>query len=247
MENSKEKKKMNGFVKFLIFIATLVLIIFIGLKVYLPDLFHPKDLGVKANIEAYNRVLTKLNYQVNKISMTLKYGDYNHIYGPSNKINDIFTSEEITSFINVDQPKYANIKNVQIRINEDNSLSLSASVNINEVLKEIEYIPKRYRNKDNLPVGFAIPDIVNVYMKCSGTFSNNKVINFNITEFELMGYDVMIYIKQNYGIDILEAEINDQLDNLFQVMGLYIERGIFKDSNFIFKGNFPSSYTVEKK
>lgn len=242
-----KKKKINGFAKLLIIALSIVIIILILLKIFLPDLFGPRNLGVKITNEAYLSAVEKLNFKTSKENIKGEYDDYIHSYGEVNEINVSLTSEEITSFINEIEKEYFAIKNVQILINADNSITMSFSMNVNKVLKAIDGIPIQYRNKDNLPVSFVIPDNVNIYTRCSGEFKDNKVVNFNILEFEIDSNDVMIYIKQNYGIDILRDEINDQLNYLNELTGSYIESGKFVDGNFIYVGKFPSSYSVEKK
>lgn len=244
-----QNKIGRSFGKILIIVLILVAIVFGILYIVFPNLFFQRNLGVEVTTKSYASAIEKLNYTLEYSKEEVKegttYDDYIHTYGEVQKIDESFTSEEITSFINMDRPDYFAAKNVQVLINDDNSVSVSANVNVNAILQAVDGLPAEYKNKDNLPVNFLIPENANVYVRFTGQIEDNKVTNLNIIELEVVGYDVLHYINGN--MSIIVNELNDQLAYLHELTGSYVDSLSFANNNMLFIGDFPSSLKIEIK
>lgn len=246
-EPIKPKKKKRFFKKLLIFIIIIAIII-VSLGFIFPGLLWPRSLGVSYTKADYDSIIKKLDY-VKDISPTKgDREDYNYTYGALKNINVEFTSEEITAFLNENRPDYYAVKNVQVRINKDGSIEASGQANVDYFLNEV--LGGKY-SKDQIekeiPALGLLPKFVNLYIKTTGSITNNKS-NISISEASVQG----IGIPSKY-ISSSEANstVNNGVDNLMSKYSASSKAKFtslkIEDSKLKFNGSVPSSLTrVEK-
>lgn len=200
-------------------VALLTVIIIIGavvlcIALFLPGFFSPKNLGVKTSKEAYESALTKLNYVKDTAPASGKKEDYVYTYGEPEKVTTTLTSEELTSFFNYNRPDYYPLKDVQVKINPDNTVEFSASMNSDYFLNDI--LGGNY-SKDEIvkayPVIKVIPDTVNIYGSMSGEIVNNQAQDIALKDVELMGVELPASL---YSTSSAQTEINNVVDNFLE-------------------------------
>jgi len=220
LPNAAKPKKSHGCLTALIIV--LVLIIGAGAAVYflLPGLFRPVDLGVKTSQEAYQSALTKLGYVKDEAPTTGKQDDYEYTYGPLAPVDISMSSEEVTSFMNLNRPAYFPLKNVQVKIGGSASIGngspiagpvqLSvipvssgggdAPVEVSATIDRdyaINYLLKgdysRAEIEDALKsigIDKLLPAQINLYIKMSGRIENNQIVDLRLYNASLMGVAV---------------------------------------------------------
>lgn len=206
----KKKKKKGCLIGLLLFLV-IVVSIFVCAAILLPGFFRPKDLGIKPSEAAYESAVAKLNYQKDAAPSAGKAEDYNYIYGEPKEINTSLTSEELTSFFNYNRPEFYALKKVQIKINPDDTVDFSASVDTSYLIDKV--LAGKYSEKaiaDAFPLAKAIPGSVNVYAKLSGEIADNKAVDFAFSHIEVMGVGLPAEL---YATESAKTEISSILDN----------------------------------
>lgn len=237
-----EKKIKKSLLKeFLITISAIVLVVVV-LGFAFPGLIWTKSLGVTYTQTDYNSIIDKLNYTKDDAPTGDSKDLYNYIYGPANSIDTEFTSEELTAFFNENRPSYYPLKNVQVKINEDGTIELSASANVDYFLNDVlggKYTREQIENK--IPTLGILPDNVNIYVKFAGSVTQN-ISYINVKALAVQG----VTISENYystatAANTISAGVNDFIVKSNAETGssyesIHVENGVLK-----FKGSVPSS------
>lgn len=245
--HKQSKKKKSWLIGLLSFLGV-VGIILICTAIFLPGLYGPKDLGIKTSAAAYESAVAKLNYQKDTAPSSGTAEDYIYTYGDLKEINTSLTSEELTSFFNYNRPEYYALKNVQIRINPDDTVEFSASVDTSYFLDKV--LGGKYSEKeinDAFPLTKVIPGSVNVYARMSGEIADNKSVDFAFSDIEVMGIGLPTDL---YATSSAKTEISSILNNFLakttdKTKGAYTSIGIVNGELQI-SGKLPSSLTREE-
>lgn len=239
---NKQRKRPGCLIALLVFIG---IISAVALSVYflVPGFFKPHDLGIKTSEQAYASALQKLSLTKDKAPQKGVAEDYKYVYGAPKAVDTALSSEEITSFLNVNRPDYYALKNAQVKINPDNTIEAAAGLDVSYVFNNI--LQGRY-NKDDakkaLPMLGLLPDNVNIYFKFGGEIKSNKVEQLSIHKASVMGIpipeslvnsaDAKKFVKDNIGgyIERTAARQTARYDSI------KVDKG-----KLIFKGQVPSS------
>lgn len=244
----KPRRKRGCLTVLLVFIVLLggglLLIYFL-----VPGFFKPYDLGIKATPEAYESAMSKLAITKDSAPKEGTAEDYIYSYGASTAVQTSLSSEEITSFLTINRPEYYAMKDVQVRINEDDTMEASASLDVSYVLEEI--LDNKYSKEEinqKLPVLGFLPDEVNVYIKADGAIRDNKVADLTIEDVSIMGItipDSMINTEQ--ANNFIEESLDSYLEKTSEKSGARYDLLQLNNGNLEIQGQLPSSITRTKE
>lgn len=165
----RPKKKLPiGRIVTLSILAILIgsILYFIGTLFWFP----PKDLGVKYTKADFDSAVKKIGIVKDTAPLKGALGDYKYVYSGSKHLDVEFTQQELTAWLNEGRPSYFALKKVQIKLNKDGTAEASAEVNLDNV----KYIVnKNIPNADWSSIPIPIPSKANIYVKSSGSVTNN--------------------------------------------------------------------------
>lgn len=190
----KKAKKKRGCLIALLIMLGVIGVAALCIAIFLPGFFKPKSLGVKASEAAYESAINKL---YSKKDTTPLAEDAANSEGDTDtnkepvEVEASLTSEEVTSLINYNKEKYYAYKKVQIKVNPDDTVEFSGSVDTDYFLDE--FLGGEYSKEEiteSFPMIKAIPDSVNVYLKMSGEIEDNKTVDFALNDIEIQGINI---------------------------------------------------------
>lgn len=238
MEKKIKKSLLKGF---LITVSVLVLVV-VGLGFTFPGLIWTRSLGVTYTQTDYNSIMDKLNYTKDDAPTGDSKDLYNYIYGPANSVDTEFTSEELTAFFNENRPSYYPLKNVQVKINDDGTIELSASANVDYFLNDVlggKYTRAQIENE--IPTLGILPDNVNIYVKFTGSVTQN-ISYINVKALTVQGVAISeSYFSAATAANTISTGVNEFITKSNTETGssyesIYVENSVVK-----FKGSIPSS------
>lgn len=238
-----KKKKGHGCLIAVIIFLVIVALAVAGVLILLPNLFAPKSLGVKSSREAYESAVTKLSFMKDNAPSSGSAEDYEYIYGEAKQVDIALSSEELTSFLNENRPDYYALKDVQVRVNDDDTVELSAKLNAKYLIDTA--LNGKYSEEEiqrSLPFLKLIPETVNIYAHVAGGIADNKSAGIDIKEVEVMG---LALPTELYDTSEAESEINslvnDFLSETSEKTGGSIDSIRVEDGELKFSGKVPSS------
>ncbi|MDD3187078.1 MAG: hypothetical protein PHD02_01230 [Bacilli bacterium] len=244
-----EKPKMkHKFLKGIVIFLLVIGLIIVSLGFIFPGLIWTRSLGIKYSEADYVSILNKLNYIKDAVPTGESIDDYTYVYGATSKVNVEFTSEEITAFFNEDRPRYYAVKNVQIRINNDNTVEAVASVNVDYFLRELlNGEVTRSDIEKEIPALGLVPDNLNLYIKFSGSVINNKV-TASIDSATVQGIPVSSdYINSDEAISTVADGLNNMMATYNEKTGSSFDSIKVEEGKVVFVGSVPTSLTrIEK-
>lgn len=178
----------------------------------------PRDLGVKADPAKFNALLARENVKLNgapsNFDLTAKIR-----YGQAVPMDATVTSEELTSMMQATNNAKGPLKNMQVKLGNNNQLEMSADADLQK---------------------FGYPVKGPVYLKGTLEKAGSRSVKMSVSEgtFGLVPVPADI-IKQ--GEDGLEQAVNDQLSSM---PGLTIDTLTIQDGQLHYTGNFPGSATA---
>lgn len=238
MEKKIKKSLLKGF---LITVSVLVLVV-VGLGFTFPGLIWTRSLGVTYTQTDYNSIMDKLNYTKDDAPTGDSKDLYNYIYGPANSVDTEFTSEELTAFFNENRPSYYPLKNVQVKINDDGTIEVSAAANVDYFLNDVlggKYTREQIENE--IPTLGILPDNVNIYVKFTGSVTQN-ISYINVKVLTVQGVAISeSYFSTTTAANLISTGVNEFITKSNTETGssyesIYVENGVVK-----FKGSIPSS------
>lgn len=238
MKKKNKKKLLKGFL-----ITGSLLILFVtALGFIFPGLIWTKSLGIKYTQKDYNSIMNKLNYTKDDAPTEDSKDLYNYVYGPATNVDTQFTSEELTAFFNENRPSYYPLKNVQIKINKDDTIEISALVNIDYFLNNViggKYTKEAIENK--IPAFGILPANVNIYVKFTGSVTKN-ISNVNVYSATVQGVAIpdKYYASASIG-STLSSSINDFILKSNAETGSNYENISVENGVLNFNGSVPSS------
>lgn len=182
------KKKRSGCLTAIAVIVIVAVAAFAGIYLLMPGLLKPYDLGVKSSAASYERATEKLKMSKDTVSAQAKPGAYSIAYGEPHKVDTALSSEEVTSFLNENRPSYYALKNVQIRINDDDTVDASATVDTSYIFQEV--FSDRYTKEDAkkaLPMLGLLPGKIRVQCTIDGAIRDNQIERLNLSDVSVMG------------------------------------------------------------
>lgn len=242
-------KKKHGWVIALVITLVVIGSVAVCIALLLPGLFGPKNLGIKTSEKAYESALEKLNFTKDEAPATGSAEDYVYIYGDPEPVNTTMTSEEITSFFNYNRPEYYPLKNVQVRVNSDDTVDVSFAVDLDYILKDSfgdDYSLQEL--EENFPIIKSIPGSINIYANVSGGISDNRADGLTLNAIEIMGFDVSEYINDmdDESQDDFRSTMNELLSGITEKTGGSFTSIKIKNGELQIDGMLPSSLTREE-
>lgn len=238
-----KKKKGHGCLIAVIIFLVLIGLAVAGIFILLPNLFSPKSLGIKSSREAYESAVTKLSFIKDEAPSSGSAEDYEYIYGEAKQVDIALSSEELTSFLNENRPDYYALRDVQVRINDDDTVELSAKLNAKYLIDTV--LDGKYSEEEiqrSLPFLKLIPETVNIYTQVSGEISDNKSVGIDVKKVEIMGFALPAEL---YDTSEAETEINSLVDSFLsetsEKTGGSIDSIRVEDGELKFSGKVPSS------
>ncbi len=178
----------------------------------------PRDLGVKADPAKFQALLSRENVQLNGNPADFDL-TANIRYGQAVPMDASVTSEELTSMMQATNNAKGPLKNMQVKLGNNNELEMSANADLNK---------------------FGYPVNGPVYLKGKLEKSGTGSVRMTVTEgaFGLVPVPADL-LKQ--GEDGLEQAVNHQLSGM---PGLTIDTLTIQNGQLHYAGNFPKSASV---
>ena len=178
----------------------------------------PKDLGIKADPVKFHNLLEREN-----ITLTGPASNYpltaSIRYGPSAPIDATFTSEELTSMMQETNNANGPLKNMQIRLGNNNQLEMSANADLEQI-------------------GYPVKGPI--YLKGSLEKGDSGSVKVTLTEGSLGVLPAPDFVLQQ-GEAGLEKAINNHLAN---IPGMQINTLSINNGQLHYTGAFPQSATA---
>jgi hypothetical protein len=236
------KKIVFGVLGLVVILLVVGVLGYLGIIPGVASLFgwdNPKDLGVTVTAEDYNSAAQKLGRQ--RLPFPDGYeNDLGIAFEGSHPVNTALTQEELTAtFQTRDFASNPFSDNGQIRINEDNSVEISGTINVNDLLTMIDTMFTLDESAKNMlnKADFIKGDIP-FYVHGSGEVTNN-VWDIDIQQFKL-GF-VSIPTDQ-----IPESSLESAAGNLVDyVTGLDISSMTIENGRVNFDGMYPDTTYYE--
>jgi hypothetical protein len=175
----------------------------------------PRDLGVKADPAKFNALLARENVKLNGPISNYYLGS-NVRWGNAVPMDVTMTNDELSSMMQATNNEKGPLKNVQLRLGENNQVEMSAQVDLNK---------------------FGYPFNVPVYTKGTLVKGSGNSVKIDIRE----GSSGIVPIPENFlnqGESGLEQEVNRQLA---QMPGLRIDTLDISQGQLQFNGAFPQT------
>lgn len=242
MEKDINKKKKHGFIKGILITLSALVLVVVALGFIFPGLVWTRSLGVRYTQTNYNSIIDKLNYTKDATPTGDSADLYNYVYGEPTNVDTELTSEELTAFFNENRPSYYPLKNVQIKINEDGSIEVAAAANVDYFLNDLlggKYTREQIQNE--IPALGLLPDNVNIYLKFTGSITNN-ISTIYIDLATVQGIEIPSnYTNSSSAINVIESSLNDFIAKLNTETGTNFESLTVQNGVLKFKGSVPSS------
>lgn len=238
-----KKKKRSGCLTSLLVLIGLLCAIALSAYFLLPGLFKPHDLGIKTSSKSYESSMKKLNFTKDKAPTTGEAEDYKYTYGKPQAVDTSLSSEELTSFFNTNRPDYYALKNVQIKINPDNTIEAAATLDVSYVFGNI--LDGKYSREDAqkaLPMLGLLPNNINIYCKASGGIKDNKLNQLSIHNVSVMGIPIPeSYVSSSDAKQFINTNIGGYLERVTAKSNTRFDLLQVNNGNLAIKGQIPSS------
>lgn len=250
----------KGWIVFLSIVVIIILVLgWFGLIPGLSSIMgatKPKDLGVKYSQEDFNvaHQASGVNYEV--IAGNIPASS-SIAFNGSHPVNKSWNSAQMTSLMNNRPWKYWPIKNVQLRINPDNTVEMSG---VFEEKKLEGYaaaigVPQAVTSRLNI-----LPNQAAFYLKGSAALTNNSVSKFDITAAQMnrisIPTGILLSLNNTFRAETAYAEdvtgelskysgkkqaiINFINSKLSWISGFYAKSATFSDGKLNFDGTLPN-------
>lgn len=243
----------------ILLVILIVPVVLFALAGYVPGLSavfgatKPRDLGVTYTEEDKNSAISKSGAVYGELPSDTKDESSIQFEG-SHDVKTSWNSAEMTALLN-DRPwKNWPIKNVQLRINPDNTVEMSGVVNAEEL--------KGYGSGIGVPGAVVdrvslLPAEASFYIKGSGSLSQNQVASFDITSAQLGRLSIptgVLLSSQNivnnaYAEDVVSelkkysgkkaSIVNFINGRMSWVEGFFAKMAVFSDGKLEFEGSIP--------
>lgn len=247
-ENSCKEIKARGkraLLRGLLIFLVIVSVIVLSLGVAFPGLLWSRNLGVKYSQADYESVMNKLNYTKDETLSTGETGQYEYVYSEVSNIDVELTSGELTAFFNEGRPSNFPLKNVQIKINDDNTIEATVTTNVDYALKE--FLGNRYTReqiKQEIAGLDILPENVNLYLKFNGFIINN-LSNINLILATVQGiYVPDEYVKSSEVKDAIAEGLNQIMNKFNNESGASFDSVTIEGSRVLFKGKLPATLII---
>lgn len=217
---------------------------FIGYKVAttVGGMAKPKDLGLRATRQQADAAQQKTEVAVNTLPSDAPIAGSIRYEGSKKKTYELDSGELTALALSHARYKYFPFRDIQIRINKDNSVEISCVADTMKAFSYATAIGFKAADLEKAMIDYKIPrTAIPVYVKGSGSVTNGTV-SLNLTGGEVAGIPVpmsLVNDKKSEIIDILETGIK-------KTNGLVAKSIEFKDGKVHFDGMVPErKYIVE--
>lgn len=241
-------RKKKRFLKFVFSILVIAISAVFAVNYFIPGLLMSRDLGVRYTSADYKSALSKLEYTKDATPVGESSDLYNYSYGEPNKIDANFTSSEITAFLNSERPDYFAFKKIQVKLNSDNSVEATSTVDVDYLLKEVfNNSFGRDEIAKDIPSLGVLASSVNIYIHFDFTITDNTVEE-HINSLSIQGINIPSkYTNANNATKFITNELNRYITNAIQQTGAYLYKVEIKNSQLLLDANIPSSLSRQEK
>ena len=266
----KSKKKRFGCLTVFLVLFGMIIVAALAAYVLLPGLARPYDLGVKSSETAYDSAIQKLGIVKDKApsaqaptdkavsaqaalegassdaaSLDKAAESYKIIYGSPQQVQTELNSEEITSFLNENRPDNYALHHVQIRVNDDNTVDATGTIDTSYVFDEI--LKGKYTREDArqaVPALGLLPDKVNFSCNIEGAIKDNKTEAFDINSISVMGIPIPDTLVNSQQTDsFISSALDSYLGGIADKSGASYDLIQANGGRLLFEGRLPSSIT----
>ncbi|MFZ5353426.1 MAG: zinc ribbon domain-containing protein [Bacillota bacterium] len=238
-----KSKRKSRFLKRLLVFFIVVAVVITTIYFIVPGVSKPIDLSIKASKEAYEAALSKLDFSKDNSPEAGDAEDYKYVYGDLHEIEVSLTSEELTSFFNINRPKYYALKNVQVRVNKDDTIETSATINTSYVLDKVlggEYDREDVRRV--MPMLGLLPENINIYCRFSGEIENNSLNELCLYNASVMGIPIpQSLLSSSDSTSFVKETINNYISRITEKSNTKYEAIKAANESIVIKGQIPSS------
>lgn len=211
--------KIVGLLAVIFFVV--IPVVFFALAGYIPGLSilfgtnKPRDLGVNYTEEDKNLAIKKSGVTYGELPSSTADDSSIQFVG-SHDINTSWSSAEITALLNQRPWKYWPISDVQLRINPDKTVEMSGVVNAEK--------SRGYGLGIGVPGAVVdwvslLPTEAAFYLKGTGSLSDNKVANFDITSAQFGRLTIPTSVLLSYQKIVDYAYAEDVVSELSKYSG----------------------------
>jgi hypothetical protein len=229
----------------LLIISVVVVLGYFGFVPVLSSVFgsdKPRDLGIKYTEKQYadyaEKALTKIITTKNATSP-----EESLTYSGSKELKQEFTQEEIAARLNYAKWKYMPVKNVQLKINSDNSIEFSATVAYDRLNGFIEREGAGQYSKADIEKGLNYIKLLGrdfpVYAKFKASVADNKLTE-TIETIEVGRFSIPL---KQVNADSVVTSVSQSI--MGKVPGFYAKSVSFTNGKMNFEGSVPEKEIVE--
>lgn len=236
-------KKRSGCLTVFLVVVSLIIATVLGAYFLLPGLARPYDYGVKSSEASYESAVQKLGIAAEATSGIKAGPEYKTVYGDPKDVQAELSSEEVTSLLNKSSMNNNSLKNVQVRINKDNTIDTAGTVDTDYVFDKV--LKGKYTREDAkkaLPMLGILPDDVNFSCNIDFEVKDNKAQSVNINRISVMGISIPEALT---GADkagpFAEKMLDGYLQSIAETSGTSYDLIQINNGMLEFDGKFPSS------
>ncbi len=240
--------------KFLLFLISLLFLIFVGAFLYLSYLGFvpvvstvlgtdkPKNLGVGYSKKEFRSYVIKAGTQI--IEMTDPTDAAHSIrYEGRKDLTESFTQEEISARLNYATWRYMPTTNTQVLIHDDGTIEFSGTVLMNRLDGFIARVGMGKYSRADVEKGLSYIGLLKVnppiYAKAKASVTDNKP-SISVENIQVGKFNVPLgTVHANEVVTAITQTIMSQVD------GLYAKSVSFANGKMNFTGTVPERMTVE--
>lgn len=196
---------------------------------------EPDDLGITYTQQDLDNAEKQFNFETKQVNDSTKSPTFMTFEG-SQTMNTSYDSKAISALLNNRKYAYSPVKNMQVRINEDDTVEWSGVINTENVPVFMSALGKGNYDFKEIEEKYSIPAELSFYVKGTASVTNNKV-SMDTSEVKLGNFTVpQSIITGNRATFESFAE-----EMLGSIPNLYIEEMKIEDGKMNLKGTMPQN------
>lgn len=196
---------------------------------------EPVDLGITYTQQDLENAEKQFNFATKEVNDSTKPATFMTFEGIQ-QMDTSYDSKAISALLNNRKYAYSPVKNMQVRINDDNSVEWSGVINTENIPAFMGALGKGDYNFEEIKNKYSIPADLSFYVKGTASVSNNKV-SMNTTQVKLGNFTVpqSIITGNRAAFESFAEEMLGSIPNL------YVEEMSIQDGRMNLKGTMPQN------
>lgn len=196
---------------------------------------EPVDLGIRYTQQDLDNAEKQFNFETKEVNDSTKPATFMTFEG-SQPMDTSYDSKAISALLNNRKYAYSPVSNMQVRINDDDSVEWSGVINSENIPAFMGALGKGDYDFDQIKEQYGIPADLSFYVKGTASVSKNQV-SMNTTQVKLGNFAVpQSIITGNKATFESFAE-----EMLGSIPNLYIEEMTIEDGKMNLKGTMPQN------